>query len=264
MLAVLVGALAAGCTFDRSGLALAPRLDTSHDRADAARLDGASTRPESSRDGPIDGQVDRPGADRSSLEAALPDQRREKLPLDQPIPDQPPPKPDSGGCLTESFATGLGQVLPKTGQWALSGGALRQSVAGGGNYAVIDGVTASNYVVSARVTVHSLFPKPGWTRGAALGVRLQAGTLTPRQYLCGVYPGTQALVIVHCSGGDPNNTCQVVKQAGPAVAIGATVLVRATDDRALAALPRRGDPGDARRRRSQGDRGRARAARLEP
>jgi hypothetical protein len=93
---------------------------------------------------------------------------------------------------------------------------------------VINGVTASNYVVSALVTVNSLFPKPsGWVIGAALGVRVQSGTQTPQQWLCGIYPGSSALVVVHCSGGDPSTTCFIQTQAAPSIAVGQQVRVRA-------------------------------------
>lgn len=229
-------ALTSACTFDRSGLTPAP-ADSARDRAsDAARLDSSLDLPTpEDRERAADGEPDRPRGDARRLEASLPDAplvdkpRLDQPPsVDQPPKDKPPLKPDSNGCLTESFTSGLGPVQPKTGQWAVTGGVLRQSVAGGGNYATIAGVSASNYVASARLTVHSLFPKAGWVRGAALGVRLQAGTGTPRQYLCGAYPGNSGLVVVYCSGGDPNTTCQVVKQTLPSVSLGVQLLVRAT------------------------------------
>jgi hypothetical protein len=207
-----------GCTFDRSGVAVHDRDAAGPDRSgpDARRRDGR----------PLDSR----GADawRDLAPGDLPraDAPPRNLP---PLPDAPPLLPDTGGCLVESFASGLGPVQPKTGQWVVGGGVVRQSQTGGGNFAAIAGVTFSDYVVSAYLTVHSTFPKSGWVVGAAVGVRLQPGpALTPRQYLCGVYPGSNALVIVHCSGGDPNTTCQVVRQTGPAVAVGQQVLVRAT------------------------------------
>jgi hypothetical protein len=223
------------CTFDRSGLSPAPS-DATRDRAsDVARLDASQGLDQRSLERAGDGEPDRPG-DGRRLEGPLPDKPRlDQARLDKPPPvdlapkDKPPLKPDTVGCVTASFTSGLGPVQPKTGTWTLGGGVLRQTASGGGNYATIAGAGASNYAASALVTVHALHPKPGWIRGAALGVRLQAGSAgTPRQYLCGAYPGNQGLVVVHCSGGDPNTTCQVAAQAGPQVAIGQQVLVRAT------------------------------------
>jgi hypothetical protein len=225
---VSVCALCAGCVFDSKGLP--PYNTTAPDASDGSVADKQHL--EVSADAPRDQLLhDQPLHDQPLTDWPIPDRPL----LDQPVqdtkspPDAPPVKPDTGGCLVENFASGLGKVQPKSGQWALSGGALRQSKTGGGNYAVITGVAASDYVVSALVTVHSKFPKTGWTVGAALGVRLQPGTaLTPRQYLCGVYPGTAGLVIVYCSGGDPNNTCTVVRKTGPQINLGQQVLVRAT------------------------------------
>jgi hypothetical protein len=148
-------------------------------------------------------------------------------PLDALVPDLP--WPGGGGCLFEGFTSGMGPVQPDSGSWALAADALRQSATGAGNYAVINGVTAADYFVEASITVHQSFPKLGWTEGASLGVRFQGGTdETPRQYLCGVYPGSNGLVVVHCSGGNPNNTCKVQQTTGPPVSTGQPWLVRAT------------------------------------
>jgi hypothetical protein len=232
-------ALSSGCVFDSSGLSPRDMLqqDTSRDRAtDAPRPDTDGAWADGRRlEASTDGQRDQLLHDQPVKDLPVKDRppAKDVTPPDKTLPDKTLPdktvKPDTGGCLVEDFTSGLGQVQSKSGQWALSNGALRQSQTGAGNYAVIAGVTASNYVVSALITVNSLFSKPtsGWVIGAALGVRVQSGTQTPEQWLCGIYPGSSALVVVHCTGGDPSTTCFIQTQAGPTIAVGQQVRVRA-------------------------------------
>lgn len=120
----------------------------------------------------------------------------------------------------------MGVVSPKSGNWTVQNGQLRQSNDNGNGFYALVPVSANDYVVETRVTIHRI-EGVSQTEGAGLGVRVQspASQWTPAQYICIVSPDTNQFVLGRCNG--TQQYCAALSTSPLAISLDTAYRIRA-------------------------------------